>query len=149
MEYHEAVNRLERLRRLRPNLGTETTAALLAHLDDPHEDLTWVQVAGSNGKGSTARVLGRILREAGLSVGCYTSPDLNDLRERATVRGQPIPKAEVCGFVGAAWPFVVDRGATIVDVGGESTRPGADMLDDVTGLEDAAMRRVVATAGNE
>ena len=70
MEYHEAVNRLERLRRLRPKLGTETTAALLAHLDDPHEDLTCVQVAGSNGKGSTARVLGRILREAGLSVGC-------------------------------------------------------------------------------
>ena len=55
----------------------------------------------------------------------------------------------MCGFVEAAWPFVVDRGATIVDVGGESTRPGADMLDDVTGLEDAAMRRVVATAGNE
>ena len=59
----------------------------------------------------------------------------------------------MCGFVGAAWPFVVDRGATIVNVGGESTRPGADMLNDVTGLEDAAMRRVVATAartaGNE
>ena len=109
MEYHEAVNRLERLRRLRPKLGTETTAALLAHLDDPHEDLTCVQVAGSNGKGSTARVLDRILREAGLSVGCYTSPDLNDLRERATVRGQPIPKAEVCRFVEEARPFVVDR----------------------------------------
>lgn len=68
--YHEAVNQLERLRRLRSKLGTETTAALLTHLNDPHEDLTCVQVAGSNGKGSTARVLGRILREAGLSVGC-------------------------------------------------------------------------------
>jgi len=110
MEYHEAVNRLERLRRLRPKLGTETTAALLEHLGDPHEDLDCVQVAGSNGKGSTARVLDRVLRETGREVGCYTSPDLNDLRERATVSGQPIPKSEVVRFVEAAWPFVVDRG---------------------------------------
>ena len=110
MEYHEAVNRLERLRRLRPKLGTETTAALLEHLDDPHEGLDCVQVAGSNGKGSTTRVLDRILRETGRAVGCYTSPDLNDLRERATVCGQPIPKSEVVRFVERAWPFVVDRG---------------------------------------
>jgi dihydropteroate synthase len=110
MEYHEAVNRLERLRRLRPKLGTETTAALLEHLGDPHEGLDCVQVAGSNGKGSTARVLDRILRETGREVGCYTSPDLNDLRERATVSGQPIPKSAVVRFVEEAWPFVVDRG---------------------------------------
>jgi dihydropteroate synthase len=110
MEYHEAVNRLERLRRLRPKLGTETTAALLEHLGDPHEDLRCVQVAGSNGKGSTARVLDSILRETGREVGCYTSPDLNDIRERATVSGQPIPKADVVRFVEEAWPFVVDRG---------------------------------------
>ncbi|MEF8851915.1 MAG: dihydropteroate synthase [Haloarculaceae archaeon] len=111
MEYHEAVNRLERLRRLRPKLGTETTAALLTHLDDPHEELTAVQVAGSNGKGSTARVLEGVLRETGRTVGCYTSPDLNDLRERATVGGQPIPRSAVVRFVEKAWPFVVERGA--------------------------------------
>ena len=69
MEYHEAVNALERLRRLRPKLGTETTASLLEFLDDPHEGVPAVQVAGSNGKGSTARTLERVLREAGLEVG--------------------------------------------------------------------------------
>jgi dihydropteroate synthase len=55
-------------------------------------------------------VLDRILRETGRTVGCYTSPDLNDLRERATVCGQPIPKSEVVRFVEVAWPFVVERG---------------------------------------
>jgi dihydropteroate synthase len=109
MEYHEAVNALERLRRLRPKLGTETTASLLAELGDPHEELVAVQIAGSNGKGSTARMLERVLREAGLAVGLYTSPDLNDLRERVRVRGQKIPKHEVVRFVEEIWPTIVDR----------------------------------------
>ncbi|MDS0476183.1 dihydropteroate synthase [Natrinema sp. 1APR25-10V2] len=109
MEYHEAVNRLERLRRLRPEMGTDATAAMLADLDDPHEDLVAVQIAGSNGKGSTARILDRILRETGLTVGCYTSPDLNDRRERITVQGRKIPKREVVRFVETVWPHIVDR----------------------------------------
>jgi dihydropteroate synthase len=109
MEYHEAVNTLGGLRRLRPKLGTETTASLLEFLDDPHEGLTAVQVAGSNGKGSTAHVLDGVLREAGLDAGCYISPDLNGLRERIRVRGQEIPKHEVARFVEAAWPYVVER----------------------------------------
>jgi len=111
MEYFEAVNTLEGLRRLRPKKGTETTAALLEHLGDPHESFSAVQVAGSNGKGSTTRILDRILRETDLDVGLYTSPDLNDLRNRVRVNGQRIPKSEVVAFVEAAWPHVVDRTA--------------------------------------
>jgi len=109
MEYYEAANRLEGLRRVRPKLGTETTASLLSFLDVPYGDLTAVQVAGSNGKGSTARVLDRVLGEAGLDTGLYTSPDLNDVRERVRVCGRPIPKHQVVEFVEAAWPFVVER----------------------------------------
>jgi dihydropteroate synthase len=111
MEYHEAVDALEGLRRLRPKLGTETTAALLGAVGAPHEDLTAVQVAGSNGKGSTARVLAGILEEHGLDVGLYTSPDLNGLRERVRVCGRKIPRSQVVAFVESVWPFVVDRSA--------------------------------------
>ncbi|MDQ2051741.1 dihydropteroate synthase [Natronolimnohabitans sp. A-GB9] len=99
MEYHESVDYLESLQRCRPKLGTETTAALLSQLDRPHEDLDCVQIAGSNGKGSTACMLDRILRDAGLDVGLYTSPDLNDLRERIRVNGRKIPKRRVREFV--------------------------------------------------
>lgn len=109
MEYYEAVNTLERLRRLRPKLGTETTASLLAHLDNPHEGITAVQIAGSNGKGSTACFLEGILQEAGFDVGLYTSPDLNDLRERVRVREKKIPKSEVTRFVEETWPYVIER----------------------------------------
>ena len=108
MEYHEAVNRLEGLRRLRPKLGTDTTASLLAVHGDPHEDLTAVQVAGSNGKGSTAALLASILRHTGLRVGLYTSPDLNDIRERVRVQGEKIPREAVVEFVTETWPAIVD-----------------------------------------
>ncbi|WP_096389829.1 bifunctional folylpolyglutamate synthase/dihydrofolate synthase [Halopenitus persicus] len=107
MEYHEAVATLEGLPHLRPDLGTDATAALLARLGNPHEAVPSVQVAGSNGKGSTARVLARILREAGADVGLYTSPDLNDLRDRIRVNGRRIPEREVTRFVADRWTNAV------------------------------------------
>jgi len=111
MEYHEAAEFLFDLRRFRPKPGTESTAQLLAHLGDPHESIDCVQIAGSNGKGSTARMVERALREAGLSVGLYTSPHLSDLRERIRVDGRKIPRSAVCAYVEAVRAYVTDRGA--------------------------------------
>ncbi len=111
MEYSEAANYLFDLRRFRPKPGTETTAALLAHLEEPHTSLQCVQIAGSNGKGSTARMLERILREAGLSVGLYTSPHLEDVRERIRVDGRKIPRQELQTFVETCQPYLTERSA--------------------------------------
>ena len=99
MEYQAAVNVLFDLGRFPPGTGVASTRALLGHLGDPHEDLPVVQVAGSNGKGSTARMVERVLREAGLDVGLYTSPHLDDVRERIRVNGRPVTKARVVEFV--------------------------------------------------
>ena len=63
MEFHEAANFLFDLRRFAPRPGLDPTRDLLAELGDPHENLVCVQVAGSNGKGSTARMVERSLRE--------------------------------------------------------------------------------------
>ncbi|MFC7046140.1 dihydropteroate synthase [Halobacteriaceae archaeon GCM10025711] len=109
MEYHEAASYLHSLKHLRPKLGTETTAAMLEFLGDPHEGVSYVQVAGSNGKGSTARMVEQVLREAGFDVGLYTSPDLNDFRERVTVNGRKISRQEVAAFASAIRPCVTRR----------------------------------------
>ncbi|MDS0295745.1 dihydropteroate synthase [Halogeometricum luteum] len=106
MDYHEAVDYLESLNRSRPKLGTETTARMLSALGDPHERVDHVQIAGSNGKGSTAVMLERILREAGLDVGLYTSPDLNDFRERVRINGRKVPKDRVGSFVEEIEPCI-------------------------------------------
>ncbi len=111
MEFHEAANFLFDLRRFALRPGTDATRDLLAHLDDPHEDLTCVQIAGSNGKGSTARMVEQTLREAGLDVGLYTSPHLDDVRERVTVDGRKVTEAALVEFVEAVEPYVVDHAA--------------------------------------
>ncbi|PSP31494.1 dihydropteroate synthase [Halobacteriales archaeon QH_10_67_22] len=111
MEFHEAANFLFDLRRYAPRPGLAPTRDLLGHLGDPHDELVCVQVTGSNGKGSTARMVERALREAGLSVGLYTSPHLDSVRERVRVDGRPVSKAAVTDFVGAMCEYATDRGA--------------------------------------
>jgi len=110
MEYHEATNFLYDLRRFGPRPGTESTADLLAHLDVADRP-RFVQIAGSNGKGSTARMVESVLREAGLTVGLYTSPHFEDLRERVRVDGRKVPRAAVAEFAETVRPYVTDRAA--------------------------------------
>lgn len=69
MENHKSIDYLKSLQQRQPKLGTETTAKLLSELGNPPNDIDCVQIAGSNGKGSTARMLECIFREADLDVG--------------------------------------------------------------------------------
>ena len=109
MDYHEAANFLFDLRRFRPKPGTDSTANLLAHLGNPHDGTRFVQVAGSNGKGSTARMTEQVLRETGLSVGLYTSPHFDDVRERITVDGRKITERAIVEYVDSVYDYVTDK----------------------------------------
>jgi len=87
-----ATNYEDRLPRdpLRKALDLERVRALLASVGDPQEGPRTVHVAGSKGKGTTARMIGAGLRHAGLGpVGLFTSPHLEDLAERIEVEGRP------------------------------------------------------------
>ncbi|MFD1570011.1 bifunctional folylpolyglutamate synthase/dihydrofolate synthase, partial [Halorubrum laminariae] len=111
MHYHEAAAFLFDLRRFSVKPGTERVAALLDRLGHPENAVSFVQVAGSNGKGSTARMTESILREAGLSVGLYTSPHLSALTERVRVDGLAMTEDAVADFVGEVQPWLVERAA--------------------------------------
>ncbi|WP_253738456.1 dihydropteroate synthase [Halohasta salina] len=111
MDYHEAADFLFDLRRFAVRPGTESTAALRAELGEPGADLPFIQIAGSNGKGSTAKMVASILREAGLSVGLYSSPHLSSLDERIRVDGRPITASAITEFVDRVRPWLVDRAA--------------------------------------
>lgn len=111
MDYREAANFLFDLRRFRMKPGTEATAKLLAHLGNPHKGHRFVQIAGSNGKGSTARMVDTICREAGLTVGLYTSPHADDVRERIRVNDRMIPKSAVRTFVETSSDYLRDQAA--------------------------------------
>lgn len=51
---------------------------------------TVIHVAGTNGKGSVCAFLASILRASGYCVGTFTSPHLEDIRERISLNGEPI-----------------------------------------------------------
>ena len=81
-----------------------TNSILLSnYLGKPENDLKFIHVAGTNGKGSTSHLLASVLKEAGYKVGLYTSPHLKDFRERIKiinpeVSGE-ITKEFVCEFI--------------------------------------------------
>ncbi|MEF8780352.1 MAG: dihydropteroate synthase [Haloferacaceae archaeon] len=109
MEYHDAANFLFGLRRFAPDPGTDSVAALLSELGNPHESFDSVQVAGTNGKGSTARMVESILRADGKTVGLYTSPHLGDLSEEIRVDGRGMADGAIAEFVADVRPWLVER----------------------------------------
>ena len=71
--------------------GLSRTRHLLAALGNPEQNLKFVHIAGTNGKGSTAACIAACLQAAGCRVGLYTSPYINRFNERMQVDGVPIP----------------------------------------------------------
>ena len=71
-------------------MGLSRTEELLSKMGDPHRELAFVHVTGSNGKGSTCAMVAQILQEAGYRVGLYTSPYVCDFNERIRINGSNI-----------------------------------------------------------
>lgn len=78
--------------------GLENTISLLQAFDNPHEDLKFIHVAGTNGKGSTCSFLTSLLVEKGEKVGLFTSPHIYDFRERIRINGIEIDQEFVIAF---------------------------------------------------
>ena len=95
MTYDEALNYINDFTWSTSRLGLDRTRELLERLNNPQKKLKFIHVAGTNGKGSTCAMLAAILKEAGLKVGLYPSPYLEDFRERIEVNGEMISKEEL------------------------------------------------------
>lgn len=77
----------------------ENTRKLLEFIGNPQDDLRFIHVAGSNGKGSVCSMLASILKENGEKTGLFTSPHIVDFSERIRVNGVPIDEQSVVDFV--------------------------------------------------
>ena len=63
---------------------------ILGMLGNPDRELSIIHVAGTNGKGSVCAYLTSALKEAGYTVGTFTSPHLSSIWERFLVNGTPV-----------------------------------------------------------
>ncbi|HEU4433580.1 MAG TPA: folylpolyglutamate synthase/dihydrofolate synthase family protein [Pyrinomonadaceae bacterium] len=92
MRFDEAVQYLLSLghETLTIKLGLRNTELLLQSLDNPERTFRAVQIAGTNGKGSTAVMLDSVCRAAGIKTGLYTSPHLVSITERIRIAGTQI-----------------------------------------------------------
>jgi dihydrofolate synthase/folylpolyglutamate synthase len=100
MSFNEALSYLLSLghETLTIKLGLENTETLLQALGNPQNEFPAVQVAGTNGKGSTAVMLDSICRAAGLHTGLFTSPHLISITERIKIGGEPISEPDFARF---------------------------------------------------
>jgi dihydrofolate synthase/folylpolyglutamate synthase len=84
-------------------LGLSNTEKLLNALGRPQDAFRKVQVAGTNGKGSTCAFLESILRAAGLIVGLNTSPHLVEVTERIRLNGADISREDFARVTGQVY----------------------------------------------
>lgn len=93
-------------------------SAIMDLLGEPQLAYPVIQVTGTNGKSSTARMIASLLRALGLRTGLYTSPHLTDMRERIEIDGEPISVDDFMAVAGDVAPFIATVDARVEAEGG-------------------------------
>jgi dihydrofolate synthase/folylpolyglutamate synthase len=93
--YEEVIEKINNARRFGNLPGVKVMETVLGQLGLPQQDIPFIHVAGTNGKGSVCAFLSAILHEAGMRTGTFVSPHLVEFEERITVDGRRISKEDV------------------------------------------------------
>lgn len=101
MNYAEARVYLDEVSKYGSVLGLENMRELLGRLGNPQDDLKFIHISGTNGKGSVLAYLSTILSGGGYRTGRYISPTLFSYRERIQVDEQKIEKESLAHHVTA------------------------------------------------
>jgi len=111
----EEIKFLYGLRSGRTRLGLDSTRKLLQSIGSPEVGIPAIQVAGTNGKGTTTAVAASLLQAAGLRVGRFTSPHVLRVEERICINGQPIDADEFSRRVRELRPWIERAGASFFE----------------------------------
>lgn len=96
MNYKQAMEYMEEIAKYGSVPGLTNIINLCEKLGNPQNDLKFVHIAGTNGKGSTLAYISTVLKEAGYRVGRYVSPTIFEYRERIQVNERMISKDALC-----------------------------------------------------
>jgi dihydrofolate synthase / folylpolyglutamate synthase len=116
VEYEEAVRALFARGPEQAGIGPslERMRRLADLLDHPERTAPAIHLTGTNGKTTTARMASALLAAFGIGAGTYTSPHLQDVRERVAVAGRPIARQDFA----ATWAYLEPFFAEVDGLGG-------------------------------
>jgi dihydrofolate synthase / folylpolyglutamate synthase len=97
--YTDALARLYALQSRGIRLGVSRTASALALRGHPERGQCYVQVGGTNGKGSVSAMIAECLSRAGYRTGLFTSPHLHRYVERVRIDGRALSEREATGRI--------------------------------------------------
>ncbi len=98
MNYNEALEYIHKIPKFVRPLGNANLQELLKKLGNPQDNLKYIHIAGTNGKGSTAAMISEILKCSGYRVGLFTSPFIEVFNERIQINCKNITDADLCYY---------------------------------------------------
>ncbi|MCL2068662.1 MAG: bifunctional folylpolyglutamate synthase/dihydrofolate synthase [Oscillospiraceae bacterium] len=106
MTYEQALGFIHGIPRFPEKPGLRRIKNLLGRIGNPQDKLSFIHVAGTNGKGSTCTMLSNIMQDAGYKTGLYISPFVLEFGERIQINGRMIPReilAEITAEIRGHW----------------------------------------------
>ena len=88
--YTDACNYIDEIPKFAPKTGLDNTRAYLKSLGNPEQKYKIAHIAGTNGKGSVAKMMALMLESAGYKTGLFISPHLVKMNERISINGEDI-----------------------------------------------------------
>ncbi|MBF0463761.1 MAG: bifunctional folylpolyglutamate synthase/dihydrofolate synthase [Nitrospirae bacterium] len=109
MYYAEAISYLYSLQKYGIKLGLQNIGWICALLDNPETALNTIHIAGTNGKGTTAKAMQSILSASGYKTGLFVSPHMVRFNERITIDGSEISEDDVVNLTGEILEALKER----------------------------------------
>lgn len=106
MNYTEARACIQESQRFGHEMGLKAITILLERMGNPQQDLKFIHIAGTNGKGSVNAHLASALKEAGYRVGRFVSPTLYGYRERIQINDEWISRDDFAEGMTVLWPVL-------------------------------------------
>lgn len=104
MTYKEAINYLAFTSKRGSCLGLSRVTQLLERLGNPHKNVKFIHVTGTNGKGSVTKMLSCILNAQGYKTGLFSSPFVTRVNESIQLDGNEISDSEFAELIGDIMP---------------------------------------------
>ena len=98
------------------NPGLSNINKFIKELSLSKNELKFIHVGGTNGKGSTSSFISSILKESNYKVGTFTSPHFFDFRERIRINDNKIQKSYITSFIKENKILIEDLGLTFFEL---------------------------------